>query len=166
MNDTTKKILKEVLPYIVIAVIIAIVVKKITGLFSSSESENKEEMSKDYVLKVKQEGVNASKLTQPLAAYTAMASAIYSAVKGLGTDEEAIKTVFKKLKTNDDFRQLVLSFNVRDGLDMLQWLYDDLPEGTGSDFVDEYIIGTAWNKNLSIGMLNNIMKANGLTIKI
>ena len=87
--------------------------------------------------------INRQNLTYTDAEYQEMAARIYKAVKGVGTDEKAIETVFGKLRTSDDLSKLIATFGVRDKLTMTEWLYDDL-------------------NNKEIGKLNDILKRNGI----
>ena len=85
--------------------------------------------------------INKKNLTYTDAEYQEMANRVYKAVKGLGSDEKAIETVFGKLRTDDDLSKLIASFGVRDKMTMPEWLYDDL-------------------NNSEIGKLNDILKRN------
>ena len=57
-----------------------------------------------------------------------LASKIYAAVKGSGTDEEAIFAAFKELSTRSDLMKLIDTFGRKDGMSLKDWLYDDLDE--------------------------------------
>lgn len=59
------------------------------------------------------------------AEYNAMASAIYTAMKGPGTDEEAAYAVLNKLKNNVDFLKLQTAFGIRDTYDLNAWVQGD-----------------------------------------
>ena len=54
------------------------------------------------------------------------AGKLYKAMKGLGTDEDAIYEVFKAMNTRSDVQQLIKTFGVKDGEPLSEWLYDDL----------------------------------------
>ncbi len=58
----------------------------------------------------------------------AIAEAIYKAVKGIGTDEKAIYDAFQSsyISSDDNLNRVILAFGSRDGMDMQQWLRDDL----------------------------------------
>lgn len=58
--------------------------------------------------------------------YNSMASRIYAAVKGPGTDEETIYAQFNKLKTKADLLKLIAAFGTKDEMTLSEWLADDL----------------------------------------
>lgn len=159
-----KELIKELLPYIIGMVILAIAISKIKNLFSFT-NEEKEEGAKNYIKQTVQ-GLNMKNVTLTGGTALAMANALYMAMKGLGTDEQAIEDTFKNIKTNDDFKLLVKEFGVRDGMDLVQWLYDELPTSFGlTDYLTKsplYTIG----RNISIDDLNAILLKNGVTIRI
>ena len=75
-----------------------------------------------------QQDVVENRLSYPLSYYGIWAGDIYNAVEGMGTDEQAIFDVFKKLKNKDDVLQLISSFGIKDGETLSQWLIGDLGE--------------------------------------
>lgn len=58
--------------------------------------------------------------------YTVFANKLYSAMKGLGTDEDAIFSVFQLMNTESDVRQLINAFGTKKGETLSQWLLGDL----------------------------------------
>lgn len=57
------------------------------------------------------------------------AEKLYKAMKGMGTDENAIYEVFKAMNSRSDVQQLIKTFGVKDGESLSEWLYDDLDSG-------------------------------------
>lgn len=78
--------------------------------------------------------VNEANLTQPKTNYTLYANQLYTAMNGLGTDEETIYRVLGHLQTADDWNQLVKAFGTKKASSWLSgfegtlydWLSDEL----------------------------------------
>ena len=70
--------------------------------------------------------VNISKLTYPISYYAVWATDLLNAMKGVGTNEQAIYDVFKKLQSKDDVLQLITAFGVEDGETLTQWIIGEL----------------------------------------
>lgn len=75
--------------------------------------------------------------------YNVYAQQLYTAMKGLGTDENAIYTVFRQMKNRVDILKLFAAFGTRDGQDLYEWMAGDL---------------SSWNFN----KINNILTDNGV----
>jgi hypothetical protein len=73
-----------------------------------------------------EEDVEVNKLSYPLSYYGIWAADIYNAVEGMGTNEQAIFDVFKKMKNKDDVLQLMTAFGVKEGETLSQWVIGDL----------------------------------------
>lgn len=54
------------------------------------------------------------------------ADQLYTAMKGFGTDEDTIFTVFNRIETNDDLNLILSQFGIRDNETLPQWLIGDL----------------------------------------
>lgn len=79
--------------------------------------------------------------------YKAMADKLYWAMKGWGTDEDAVFEVINALKNNVDFLKIRSEFGIRDGYDMKEWFYGDF---SSSD----------------IQKINNLLYTKGITYTI
>lgn len=69
-----------------------------------------------------------NQITMTNSQYNTLASKIYAAVKGTGTDEDAIFAAFEELSTRSDLMKLIDSFGRKEGMSLRDWLYDDLDE--------------------------------------
>lgn len=82
-----------------------------------------------------EDNINRNNLSYSPETYDGLADRIEEAIKGAGTDEEAVFSVINQMKTKDDWLKLLLSFGVRDygtfgknlkGL--VTWLQGDLDQ--------------------------------------
>ena len=79
-----------------------------------------------------QDDIKTTKLTFSPSQYTIYADALYSAMYGPGTDEEAIYRVFRNMKTDDDVKQIIVAFGSRrpmtafTGSGLADWLQSEL----------------------------------------
>jgi hypothetical protein len=94
-----------------------------------------------------EEAIDDDQLSYPMAQYGLWADALYQAMDGWGTDEDAIYNVFSKMKTNNDLAQLNVSFGVKESQNLGQWLQDDLSDS---------------EKN----KVRSILTSNGVTLSI
>ena len=58
--------------------------------------------------------------------YSSYATRLYTAMKGLGTDESAIYNIFYLMKTKADVLKLIAVFGTKDEMTLSEWLADDL----------------------------------------
>lgn len=77
--------------------------------------------------------------------YASFANQLYYAMKGWGTDEEAIGQVFSKMKNDLDVIALNNAFGVKDGYDLQGWLRGDL---SAAD-MQTYVNGILASKGIS-----------------
>lgn len=68
--------------------------------------------------------VNKTTLTQ--SQLNTLSTKIYSALKGAGSDEDAVYAAIEEVQNRTDLLQLIKTFGVKDSLTMKEWLYDDL----------------------------------------
>lgn len=83
--------------------------------------------NKDLVNKANAE-IKDSDVTLTAAQASTLADKIFSAVKGWGTDEEAIYSVFRMLRSRSDLLLLARTFGVRGGRTLNEWLTADLSQ--------------------------------------
>lgn len=76
--------------------------------------------------------------------YNAFAGQLYYAMKGFGTDEEVIYSVFSKMQNDLDVIALTNAYGIRDGYDLQGWLRGDLSSS-------------------EMAKLNNILSNKGIT---
>lgn len=126
---------------LVVLTIVIILVVVFTKKSRSKEKENKE-YEKDL-----NEDIKGGSVTLSSARAKQIADSIYTAVKGFGTDEEAIYSALMNIKTNADFQYVVQKFGIRDDETMIQWLTGDLSSSERKQ-------------------CNEILSGNGVTITI
>jgi hypothetical protein len=78
-----------------------------------------------------------------------LANTLHNAFKGVGTDTDTSKAVFTKLQNQDDFNALIRAFGVRDGMNIFDYLRDEIPQSS-------YI-------RLSVDDVNKILKSKHIT---
>lgn len=79
--------------------------------------------------------INVSNLTYPTSQYDTFADSLYRAMKGLGTDDGAVRNIFNKMETRDDVLRLIKSFGSRENETLQEWL-----EGDGcTDYVNKIL---------------------------
>jgi len=77
--------------------------------------------------------------------YQIFADALLTAMKGFGTDEDAVKDVMNKMNNNADILKLIQVFGVRDGYGLSAWITDDF----SAEDKDKYI--------------NQVLRSKGIT---
>lgn len=103
-----------VLAVVVVIVIVIAIIKAVRRAQDNSYfKENKKAITK-------------ADLSYNEADYTVFANKLYAAMKGLGTDEDAIFSVFQLMNTESDVRQLINAFGTKKGETLSQWLLGDL----------------------------------------
>ncbi len=115
--SVTKWLIAAVICIVAVAVII-LVVYKVKNKVSASIQGIKN-------INDANEEIAPSQLTMTPQQYNTLASKIYTAVKGLGTDEQALYDAFDKLSTRSDLMQLTSAFGTRDNMTLAEWIADD-----------------------------------------
>lgn len=82
-----------------------------------------------------------------IAEYQRMGRQLYTAMAGMGTDEQSIYNVMGKLNNDLDFLGLDAGFGMKDGYSMQEWFDGDLSQSEK-------------------GKINNMMNSSGLTKRI
>ena len=77
--------------------------------------------------------------------YQIFADALLTAMKGFGTDEDAVKDVMNKMNNNADILKLIQVFGIRDGYGLSAWITDDF----SAEDKDKYI--------------NQVLRSKGIT---
>lgn len=70
--------------------------------------------------------IDTNKITLTQSQINTLASKIYTAMSGAGTDEEAIYDAFSTLSSYSDLQQLNKTFGVKEHMTLREWLRDDL----------------------------------------
>lgn len=70
--------------------------------------------------------IDKDELSYPTTDYQNYANRLYVAMKGLGTDENAIYAVFNAMDNVSDVRQLVAAFGLQKDKTLSQWLLSEL----------------------------------------
>ena len=70
--------------------------------------------------------INVSKLSYQLSYYGIWAKDLFNAMDGVGTNEQVIYDVFKKMQSKDDVLQIITAFGVEDDETLTQWIGSEL----------------------------------------
>jgi hypothetical protein len=89
-------------------------IKKLVMFFKSMQFAEKNELN-DLL-------VSGQKLSYPESQYKVFADKLYVAMKGLGTDRDAVYNVFNAMVNKADLMKLITSFGVRDGETLAEWM--------------------------------------------
>ena len=119
MNTKVKTVL------IVVAIIIVVVIMtwgimKLTGASKKIDDKLAEQKLSDII----DSEISNHSLSELEA--TTYAQKLYTAMKGLGTDEEAIYEVFSQLRSYSDILYLMKVFGVKDRKTLAEWLTAEL----------------------------------------
>ena len=61
--------------------------------------------------------------------YDVLSDTLYKAMKGPGTDEDAVYSALGSLRNKDDWKNLVKTFGKKDGMTLPEWINDDMGSG-------------------------------------
>ena len=100
---------------IVVIVLVCVNYSKIKSWIQDKKEEN--ELAKD--IDTSNVSISSSMMRQ-------YADRLYTAMKGLGTDEDTIYDVFGNFSTTDEVLQLIKVFGTRDDMTLPQWIVDEL----------------------------------------
>ena len=127
------KTLKWVLIIAAVTVAIFIIWRRRMGNDSDSNGIkiSKKITPKDYAASLSQQFAEESEYqaiaTNDDAFYNKLASDLYAAMKGAGTREDEVFSIFERyIKTNADLERLVTAFDKRKGKYLATWLQDEL----------------------------------------
>ena len=123
MSATSKNISLNLTPIVLAGSILLIIIAVVVIIVVKRKKATKEQ--DDYIKDVEKQ-IDKSDLSYANSEYTQMANKLYSAMKGIGTNENAIYDVFSQLETESDVRKLISTYGSKDGMTLQQWLIDDL----------------------------------------
>jgi|GEM_PF-6272237 len=70
--------------------------------------------------------VKKSNLTYDDSVYAQIASSLYRAMEGMGTQESVVYSNLAKLKNKDDYYQLIKTFGRKENMNLIEWLVEEL----------------------------------------
>lgn len=119
-NLTVGKVVALLLLLGVVVLVFVLAKKKIKSFVSEVQQKNR--LEEQIAARVEATGETPSYIDSE---YETFANSIYNAVKGAGTDEDAVCRVLDKMKNDADMLKLEMAFGIRDGMDLRQWIRDD-----------------------------------------
>lgn len=123
MSATSKNISLNLTPIILAGSILLIIIAVVVILVVKRKNATKEQ---DAYIKDVEKSIDKNDLTYTNAEYTQFVNKLYSAMKGIGTNENAIYDVFSQMMTESDVKKLISMYGSKDGMTLQQWLIDDL----------------------------------------
>lgn len=114
----TNAIVITAIVIVIIAIVILIVVKYKGALTDAIKNRQ--------LADALNEEIDPDTITLTQTQLNTFASSLYAAMKGWGTDEEKIYSVFRSMGSRSDVLQLIKTYGVKDGENLSEWLYDDL----------------------------------------
>jgi hypothetical protein len=108
--------------YAAIALVVAIVAVILYYIYRKMRTAIQE---KKLIADVNSE-ILPSQLNYTDVQYQAFASKLYMAMKGIGTDEEAIYSVMQQMKSRSDLMRVIAVFGVKDDMTLNEWMSDEL----------------------------------------
>jgi len=155
INSSTLKTIGILMLIVLMFVFFKKIMLALNSIFGTTEKEQADKQDKEDEQQTK-EDLNEDNLTYTNSQYKDFANTIYIALEdSIGEDEEAIYTVFKRLKNNDDYYKLKLTYGKR-----LHGLYG---------FRESYNLVSAIRRLLNdeeCRQINYIMSNRGLTTRI
>lgn len=107
----------------VLVIVIAIIIyKKSKDWKSLIKDKNKEQ----ELIDMANQNMIGSDITLTQEEFDSLCKRLYRAMKGTGTDEEAIWDVYERMNTRSDVLQLNKTYGTVEGETLKEWLYDDL----------------------------------------
>jgi len=103
--------------------------KVVINLFQRSDAAKAKDLER-----AANKNIDTKLLSYSASYYQQLASKLYEAMRGVGTNDESIKEVMNALKNQSDYEQLIVSFGLKDGIwgsgfsnkNMIEWLINEL----------------------------------------
>lgn len=116
----------NIIKWIVISVLILIVIIVLFVFVLKGKNAITDAVTESKLIKEANYEIATDQITLTSSQFATLATKIYKAVKGAGTDEDAIYAAFLSVNSRSDVLKLISTFGVRDGMTLKEWLYDDL----------------------------------------
>ena len=97
-------------------------VLKLTGITDKLKEKKNENKLNETINK----DIDMNNVTLTTSEATGLCSKLYTAMKGWGTDEEAIYEVFSKVSSASDVLLLIKTFGIKDGKTLIEWITSEL----------------------------------------
>lgn len=112
-------LIMKIVVVIVAIVLLVIIYSRLKGFFSTVTTRSELEGKID---KLKSQGEKQNYSDNQ---YKSWANSLDKAMRGLGTDNDAVMKVFKRMKNELDVININKNFGVRDNENLGEWLYQD-----------------------------------------
>lgn len=126
-----EKIIKWAIIGIVALLIVIIIAKNCNSIIDAVRNRNlNKELNKT---------IDSANLSYTDDQYDVFAQKLYNALKGWGTDEETVQSVFAQMNTRDDVLKLISTFGIKDGETLSEWLSGDLSQSDMDKYVNNVL---------------------------
>ena len=114
--------------YAIIAVCVLVIVIAIIIYKKSKDWKSliKDKNNEQELIDMANKNMIGSDITLTQEEFDSLCKRLYRAMKGNGTDEEAIWDVYERMNTRSDVLQLNKTYGTVEGETLKEWLYDDL----------------------------------------
>lgn len=112
-----------ILVVVIIVVIVFLIKKKKLKNLIVDTQRNQELINEANIT------INTDDITLTQDQFSTYAAKLYKAMKGWGTNEQAVYNVFEDMDTRSDVQQLIKTFGTKDKMTLKEWLYDEFNEG-------------------------------------
>jgi len=114
--------------YAIIAVCVLVIVIAIIIYKKSKDWKSliKDKNNEQELIDMANQNMIGSDITLTQEEFDSLCKRLYRAMKGRGTDEEAIWDVYERMNTRSDVLQLNKTYGTVEGETLKEWLYDDL----------------------------------------
>lgn len=114
--------------YAIVAVCVLVIVIAIIIYKKSKDWKSliKDKNNEQELIDMANQNMIGSDITLTQEEFDSLCKRLYRAMKGIGTDEEAIWDVYERMNTRSDVLQLNKTYGTVEGETLKEWLYDDL----------------------------------------
>lgn len=124
--------IKKIAITVIIVVVVVLAVYRLGLLVADKMASHRQSRQLDN-------SIDRKNLSYDENQYQTFANVLYKAMKGAGTDENAVKDVFSQMLTRSDVLKLISVFGVKDGENLGEWINDDFSSSAKETYVNKVL---------------------------